>query len=81
MTQKQIDTLSYEAKSALLDLISKKSVLEEWEAAIYMSRSVGAMRELRYKHKIAFIQDGRTVRYRIQDLYAYNESKLVPAMV
>jgi len=81
MTQKELDIMPAEKKIALLEVIVKKPVVEEWEAALYMSRSVGAMRELRYKFKIDYIKDGRTIRYRRRDLDAYNELKLVPAMV
>ena len=81
MTQKELDNLPTEKKVALLEIIVKKPIVEEWEAALYMSRSVGAMRELRYKFKIDYIKDGRTIRYRRRDLDAYNELKLVPAMV
>ena len=81
MTQKELDNLPTEKKVALLEIIVKKPIVEEWEAALYMSRTVGAMRELRYKFKIDHIKDGRTIRYRKCDLDSYNEQKLVPAMV
>jgi hypothetical protein len=64
-----------------LEVISRKSVLNEDEAALYMNRSVNAMRELRYKWRIPYIKDGRKIQYRRKDLDAYIEKNLVPAMV
>lgn len=55
MTQKEYENLSFQEQAAYLDLIKKKSAVEEWEAALLMSRSLTALRELRYKHKIDFV--------------------------
>ncbi len=64
----------------VIEIISRKPLLDEQEAALYMGRSVTAMRELRYCHKVAYIQDGRTIRYRRSDLDRYNELKLIKAV-
>jgi hypothetical protein len=79
MTQNQLSKLSAEELASTLTLISARTYMSEWEAAIYSSRTITAMRELRYKRKIAYVKDGRTIKYRRADLDKYHESKIVPA--
>lgn len=50
-----------------------KRLLNEKEAAKYLSRSVWGIREMRYAGKLPFVKDGRTVRFDIHDLDAWIE--------
>ncbi len=60
-------------------IIMTKRLLNEEEAAEYLSRSVGAMQALRYKRQIAFIKIGRRIQYDIKDLDSFIERGKVPA--
>jgi excisionase family DNA binding protein len=46
----------------------KKRIFSEEEAAIYLGRTVNAIREMRYDGKLIFFRDGRRILYDIIDL-------------
>ncbi len=45
-----------------LEVISKMHALNEPEVALFINRSITAIRELRYKHKIPYVQDWRRIQ-------------------
>jgi len=56
-----------------------KRLLNEDEAATYLSRSVSAMQALRYKRAISFVKIDRRIQYDIKDLDHFIEQRKVPA--
>jgi excisionase family DNA binding protein len=48
-----------------------KRLFSEKEAAQYLGRSLWAVREMRHKGKLPFIQDGRRILFDILDLNAW----------
>ena len=56
-----------------------KRLLNEPEAAEYLSRSVSSMQALRYKRQIAYVKNGRRIQYDIKDLDQFIEQGKVPA--
>jgi hypothetical protein len=56
-----------------------KRLLNEDEAAVYLSRSVSAMQALRYKREIPFVKIGRRIQYDIKDLDQLIEQGKIPA--
>jgi hypothetical protein len=81
MTQKEYEALTLDKQAAYYTVISRKPTLEEWEAALYIGRSLTAIRELRYKHEISYVKKGARIHYRrMADLDKFLEDGVVKAV-
>ena len=80
MKQSEIDKLSRQELIELYEVISHKPTLAEWEASLYIARSLAGIRGLRYKKQITYATKGRDIRYRKVDLDSFLEKSLVKAV-
>lgn len=57
-----------------MNLMVIKRLYNENEAAEYLNRSVDAMKKLRYRGLLKFVQVGRRIQYDIHDLNSFIEA-------